>query len=407
MGVVGRTRSAVLVVLASCGRAHFDPTVDAGPVPPCNAITRFGDDFADGVLDSRWSYSYGTFMEVGGEVVFPLVPNMTTYAGYVASRYYDLRGSRMSIALAQAPGFNATAGFSATYDPNTGVRMILKNDTLVGVRSATNVYEFEGQLPYDPVAHRYWAIEEHDGRIAYEVSPDGIKYTTFAEVDDPFDFSLVQPQFFAGTDNPDPAPGEAHFADYNGGKSAPIDACAVGTLVDPLDGSVSDHVWAGSYADPCCTYSELTGQLRFTTNGAMGYVGRHSSAGFDLREGAIEVTLVTPPAGPMFGIALNASHDPQNQLDMRVATGTVIAVVIVNNSGTTASSPLQAGEKYMRIRETGGNATFEISADMQTWRTIRQLPDPFPLDDLTVGLDGGANAAGPLDMATFADFDGP
>jgi hypothetical protein len=69
----------------------------------------------------------------------------------------------------------------------------------------------------------------------------------------------------------------------------------------------------------------------------------------------------------------------------RVAYEIVTALVIVNGAGTPVTSPLNAGERYLRIRESTGHVTFEISIDKQTWRALRELPDPFGVDDVMIG----------------------
>jgi hypothetical protein len=103
----------VWLAAASCGRIDFDMRSDAtrgdgdaGTGPPCNAVTRFADDFADGLRDPRWGASFmgtGTITaEVGGELVMTLATNSAgAYAGYNTIRYYDLHRVRMSVAVTQ------------------------------------------------------------------------------------------------------------------------------------------------------------------------------------------------------------------------------------------------------------------------------------------------------------------
>jgi hypothetical protein len=400
-----------VVAAAACGRWHFDPLADAlGSAGRCNLITRFADDFADGVRDPRWGDSYVatgmTATEVNGELVIKLAPNAMAYSGYVTSRFYDLRGARTSVAVTHAAGPAATTGLTVSYDGPDNVQITVQNNMLVAKVATASTFNIPASLPYDAVAQRYVAIEEHDGQVLYEYSADGAAYTTFAQVAAPFDLSLVQPSLFAGTDTPDPAPGEVHFASFNGGTPAAIDACPLASFVDRFDGSVPVHDW-NNYRNGCCTETESSGLLQITTDGTVGYAGKVSNAGFDLREGALGVTLATAPTTATFHVSLNASFDSDNQLDLSVLAGNLTALVIVNQAGSPFTSTLLPGEQFMRIRETGGMVIFEISPDKQSWRTLRQLADPFPVDDVVVGLNGGANSVGGVDAAAFANFDVP
>src|SRR5215831_14293235 len=125
-----------MVAAAACGRLHFDPPSDAlGSGGPCNLVTRFADDFADGVRDPRWGDWYVnagmTATEVVGELVMTLAQNAMAYAGYSTNRFYDLRGARTSVAVTHAPAPAATIGLTAAYDGPDNVQITVQNNMLV------------------------------------------------------------------------------------------------------------------------------------------------------------------------------------------------------------------------------------------------------------------------------------
>jgi hypothetical protein len=405
-------RRLLLVAAIGCGRIRFDPLGDGGDgsvtAPRCNSITRVADDFEAGVLDSGlWGASFAmpgtSFAEAGGDLVLTLANNVAgAYVVCQSSRYYDLRDARVSVEVAQIADVDAAADLVVNFDTDNSFSVGVTSNMLFAVQDINAVTSQVTSIPFDPVAQRHWAIAEHAGTISFETSSDGVSFTSFATTPTTFDVSLVNVELLAGTDTAIPNPGEVRFAAVNGGVSIGA-ACPATSLVDRFDGTVSNHVWARSFSDACCTQSVAGGVLQFTTDGSLGYLSRNTSAGFDLRDSQTSVTIVSGPAGTVFDVSLNVNQGSPNQLDFSLKAGVFNAQVIaIGDSMTSAQNP---GERYLRIRESGGTLYFEVSADNTAWRIVYQLSDPFPLDDVTLAVYGAVQSAPVVaDQATFDDF---
>jgi hypothetical protein len=404
-----------VLAVVGCGRLAFEPAHgdggdggdgDASQPATCNAITRFGDDFNDsGDVGNMWDGAYAdpgtSYAETGGELVLTLAPNAgAAFAAYQTTRFYDLRGQRITTEVTQLANAGAETAFGIRAQPGTHLSMEVRNGVVEVAQTISGTRTSLAQQPYD-AAQRYWAIEEHAGQIQLLLSSDGVAFTPVYEGPEPFDVSLVSPMLYAGTDTSIASPGSAHFNSYNGGVSAPGGACPMSTLVDTFDGTTTGNLWGGSFTDTCCTQTVSGGWLTMATSGASGYAGHVSSAGYDLRGGAIIADLAAgPAAGSAYYTTLFARLDAANHLGVEVHATTI--AIYGHIGGVTLSMPMpRNAASHVRLREAGGALYFDASADRATWTTLYQLADPFRLDDLIVSIESALDAAGTGDSVSW------
>jgi beta-xylosidase len=263
-------------------------------------------------------------------------------------------------------------------------------------------------IPYDATAHRFWAVRELDGRISYETSPDGNTFTPFADAQTPIDVSHIRFMLYSGTSSAVAAPGEAKFASAGQPSATPSAACPAAMLVDRFDDGVIGPEWALSYTDSCCTQTETGGVVTFATDGtATGNAARRSASGSDLRDDEFVVTLTTPPTGPSVTASLTARRDAANFLSLRVTTTATVARVVVDGVQSDTTATRAPSEVYLRIRESGGNIYFDVSADKASWRNLDAVRAPFVVDDVLVDLGIGVRAMTAPDQISFDDFNVP
>jgi hypothetical protein len=411
-------RLALLVVLeCSCGRIDFgtlaSPDADGGAAATCNAVTRIFDDFEDGIQDPIWSTSYAegtsSYAETGGNLVLTLEANRAnTYCAYSTGRLYDLRGHRMFAEIAQVPNTGAELGLAAQYNVTQYLHISEQDGTVTASQSVANVFTIVRQIPYDALAHRFLGLEEQGGQLLFETSPDGVTFTPFAQVDDPFDVSLVRPQLYAGTFTAVANPGVARFASFN----APVPhegGCPISTLVDTFDDGVQGHEWEGSYAAPCCTITEAGGMLHIATDGTPGFAARMSSAGYDLREGHLTVAMPAGPTGNVLA-SLRVDLDSNNSIELQARATTLDGTTLVGGTTTSLGGmPRLASQSYLQLRESAGTLYYEVSTDRVNWMAIHMVADPFALDDVRVVLQGGISGTTTFAAASvdYANLDTP
>ena len=69
-------------------------------------------------------------------------------------------------------------------------------------------------LPYDADAHRWWRLREQAGQTYWEISADGVAWTTLLQLASPVPVSAVDVELGLSCDN-GCAPATAYFDNYN------------------------------------------------------------------------------------------------------------------------------------------------------------------------------------------------
>jgi hypothetical protein len=339
--------------------------------------------------------------------VLNLAPNSaSTYVAYGTLRYYDLRGHRVFAELGTIPNTGSLMGLAAQIGLISWLHIDIKDGLVVASVNVEGTY-VQKTIPYSTTM-KFLAIEELGGRILFETSPDGVTFTPFHQVADPFDVSLVRIQLFAGTDNAIPAPGVARFASFNGTASSES-ACPTSALFDTFGDGNLGHLWENSFAGACCSATELNGRAHIALNGAPGYAGVRSAAGYDLREGKVAVALVGP-SGSNAVASLVVMIDSKNSIELDAKINTFTARTTINNVGMNLMTTGRvAGQNYLQLREAGGMLAFEVSSDRIAWQTILTVPTPLPVDDVLVSLEAGipSTLTVPSDEVGFDDLDTP
>jgi hypothetical protein len=225
-------RLASCLLLFGCGRVGFDTgaidgalgdgqlTGDGGPqdtsdAPLCGSLAQLAYNF-DGTGSALWMPYTDPGMslsETGNQLVIPLPNNRTGTAGYFSTCTYDLTGQRVFVTAAAVPRVGT----------NTDMYLAVgsMNDAFgVNVTAgATQAYRIKGanytrlaSVPYNVDQHKVWQIREAGGTVFWEVSGDGITFTTLYSAPPPISITAVQLLLFADAITPATNLGSAQFA---------------------------------------------------------------------------------------------------------------------------------------------------------------------------------------------------
>lgn len=143
----------------------------------------FRDDFNDNAINlTLWSPG-GPVSEVGGRL--ECRPSSGGWATCYGNLVYDLTDSSITLEAVQVTGVWAYMNvlFEGSYQ---SLEISTYNDEWIlakhGDSSGWHVY---AEIPYDPVAHRWWRIRERDGTTYWEVSSEGFSWTVLASAPNP------------------------------------------------------------------------------------------------------------------------------------------------------------------------------------------------------------------------------
>jgi hypothetical protein len=231
-------------------------------------------------------------------------------------------------------------------------------------------------------------------------------FTSFAQMPDPFDLALVRVSPYAGTDTMVAAPGQARFAQIGppgGGQGA---SCPASSLVDTFEAVELAHHWYTNNVDACCTMTVNSGAITFMTDGTAGNARVRGSAGMDLRSDSFQVELSQAPSAVSVQASLIAQIDDLNRLELRVtATQTVARALVAGTLTVNMSAARDPLERFLKIGESGGTITYQVSKDAITWRDLYAGSAPFAIDDIIPYLRFDATAATTADTVRFDNFD--
>jgi hypothetical protein len=196
---MGAVRWLCLAAMIGCGRIGFgvigapgDASGDDGgngdavdalvtTSSVCPPTVAFSDDFNASTISAQWSTATGTNMtiaETGGylELAFgagTTPSGSTTSATQATAIDYTESCTVIEIDTIPDPTTMGQLVFRVG-DIGAGVDFLESKGTLTASGKNTSI----GTYPYDPVAHRFLRLRHHAGTWYWEISPDGVTFTS-------------------------------------------------------------------------------------------------------------------------------------------------------------------------------------------------------------------------------------
>lgn len=164
----------------------------------------FRDSFNDNSIGAVWG-SYGTtttVAETGGSLVF----NTSTSAGYggldsIAT--YDLTSSFALMQLLSA-GNQSLASMEVvpvqvTKDTNNALFWYVNGGSLIAYKKVASSVTIVSSTTYSAAVHQWFRIREASGTTYYEYSTDGVGWTVFTSLANPFALTALTVDPSVGT----------------------------------------------------------------------------------------------------------------------------------------------------------------------------------------------------------------
>ena len=171
------------------------------------------DSFNDGTAASFWA-PFGVYSEAGGELRLSSTAGTTNYAGYETSAGYDLTGNYVLARLLTA-GNQALTSWQCKpcevkIDANNTLAFYVNNGNIVLQKQVATVYaDVRADTAYSASAHRWFRIRESGGTTYADYSADGVDWTNYTSLANPFAMTNLILEMSAGTYN---AEGSGTFA---------------------------------------------------------------------------------------------------------------------------------------------------------------------------------------------------
>jgi len=188
--------------------------VDGGtPTGAACAIARLHDDFSGAKLGDQWARSemYNGTLALAGGVVHATTTGSNSLVSLGPSTVYDLQNGAISVEIPEVIANGSNNRVSLSVIGGTGDRTAMTENA--GMLSANaQISSGSAQIinvPFDPVAMRWWRIANQAAGMTWEVSPDGMHWTVLSA---PFPMSGIDRCDIAiAVESSSGTPGEAQF----------------------------------------------------------------------------------------------------------------------------------------------------------------------------------------------------
>lgn len=155
-------------------------------------IFELNDNFdAAAANTAKWSpfVNNTTVAQVGGYLTF-VTTTLTGYAGYDSTISYDLTNSRSVMKVVNA-GNQSLASLEVVpmkllLDANNVLFWYINSNIIAAYKKVASVQTQIINTTYNASVHVWVQIRETAGTVFFEYSPDGLTWTTFTSLADPF-----------------------------------------------------------------------------------------------------------------------------------------------------------------------------------------------------------------------------
>lgn len=155
----------------------------AGGADGC--VIPLSDDFTSPTLDGNKWLPWGSSQAGPGVLQINWSGGANEHGGVHSAAPYSLLDCSVFIELTSPPSSNQSQAFMYLgLDTENRVGFYVANGTLhFAIR--INAVSQNVDLPFDPVAHRFWRLREENGTVYWYTSPDALQWTERREASTP------------------------------------------------------------------------------------------------------------------------------------------------------------------------------------------------------------------------------
>ena len=152
----------------------------------CPEAVVWSDDFEDGVLGAEWTSPdtsrHGAIEESGGNLV--LTVSGGSGSAFLLSRHPQwLADSSVQAEVTQIVPADAgiESSFGVEYENLDKLELHQEGGELRFERRREGNWASLASVPYDPQGQRFWRLRHGPGKVSFETSPDGLRFTAHLE----------------------------------------------------------------------------------------------------------------------------------------------------------------------------------------------------------------------------------
>ncbi len=365
----------------------------------CGKIDILNDDFEDPSWSWRWGYAglESNYLRQGGELVLSLPP--TEYGNQIETTAgFDFRGRTVIIELAPQIPPDVVFWFNVAGDTDNYLEIGFDGGGTIfyGYEEDGSFFTFATDA-LDPSEYRFWRFREQDNFVYFDLSNDGASWMERETFDITDVFDPAYTSIYLGAYKGDTgAPADLHVAAIYSGEPGTTKPCPISTIKDDFEDTQRGSLWNRGWNDSVCPFDDSSGTLRATcTPMAYSFSAYGSAPVYDLTGSSVTVEVVEPAlsgSGAWFALRLNRP-EIESAWVLSVSNGELVLYEVVDGNWSTVENgphdPID--DRFLRIREEGGQVYFETSPDDVSYTEFDQRTPPFDVTELRVWLQGGAD----------------
>lgn len=164
------------------------PRCGDGNLPALRLADDFADNSVNGALWTQFNFGNATGSETGGQFQVDITSGGTGVAQLLSQSRYDLTGgffaAELTDAGVQEAGLQAYA-VMAQLDSNNQVYITVANGFIGSIQNVAGSVTGLDFTAYDSALHRWFRVREADGDTFWEVSANGVFWTTLFTTTNP------------------------------------------------------------------------------------------------------------------------------------------------------------------------------------------------------------------------------
>jgi hypothetical protein len=360
-------------------------------------------------MGEPWNPDYSnegaSVTESAGQIVIRLTGSSSgdsVHAGLVSDRLTRIEGARVSIQVAEVPASERLGRFAFMLEDPAGHAVELA--VTAGHLTASRVGDAPlADVVYDPVLHRFWALQETGGTLFFATSAEGEAWTILARDGEPLlDPRAVRGRLIGSAHAGSADAGTIKIDDVNGGLRSG-GWCPIGELATSFDAPELPAALTSQGASTC-HFSLDGGTLGIAGDaGAEATCSIRTTSRYDLTGGQVVIE-VPQASGTLSSTRLRLQIDPLYFIELATRNGTLVAS---KSEGAVVAPETPAGfdptqHRFWRIREDQGRIEWATSPDRNEWHALHAELWQLPLDRFEVLVGVVIEESAP---ATEAHFD--